>query len=129
MRLAPIAALLSLVALLALTATDADAAKKKKKASVLKGSVVSVTAASGTTPAKLTVKVGGKKNTAGKEEQVTVANDAKIERVTGKKGQQQTTAATFDAVRAGAKVTVHVRAGGGHVADRIEIKGGKKKVT
>src|SRR5262245_453113 len=99
--------------------------KKKKNAKGLTGSVVSVKKENDKTT--LTVKTKGKKGAEGKEETVTLGKDTKIEKVSGKKGQQQTSAATVSDLTTGANVTVFRNKD--NQVDRVAIAGKKKKNT
>jgi hypothetical protein len=104
------------------------AAKKKKKNSVVAGSVLSVQAeADGSGKITVKTKANKKKMTEGKEVTVSIPKDAKIERVTGKKGAQQRNTGTFSDVRTGSSVVIHTAPGSANQAASLEIKKGKKK--
>ncbi len=112
-------------------ATEAQKKKKKKKAgSVLTGQVVKVQK---DTSAKelgtLTVKTAAKKKGAsGKETQIHIAKDTKIEKVAkAKKGRKKNTPAEFAALAKGERVLIHTKPGQPNQADRVIILASAKK--
>jgi hypothetical protein len=109
---------LVVVAALIVIGTTSEAAQKKKGAVV--GVVIDVQKDS------LKVITKAKKGIAGEEKTVSITKDTKIEKVTGKKGQQEKAPATLENIQKGAQVAVYLRGDQPTQAERIEIVAKKK---
>jgi hypothetical protein len=122
-------------ALVLALAGGASAGKKGKKGKhPVKGVVESVEKSSDKDAGTITVKVTAKKKKgtapagAAVEKKIQISEATKIEKVSGKKGQKETKAATLSDVQKGSRVRVTLKAGQDQVAEKIEFKSkGKKK--
>ena len=122
-------------ALVLALAGGASAAKKGKKGKhPVKGVVESVEKSSGKDAGTITVKVTPRKKKgtapagASVEKKIQISEATKIEKVSGKKGQKETKAATLSDVQKGSRVRVTLKAGPDQAAEKIEFKSkGKKK--
>jgi hypothetical protein len=117
-------------------ASDSLAAKaKKKKQAGLTGVVTAVEPGkdSNKDGGTVTIKTfAGKKKanaaTNGEEKKFLVTKGTTIEKVSGKKGQQETKTATFADIQNGARVVVTLKTGvEGSPAEKVQILEGKKK--
>jgi hypothetical protein len=123
----------ALLLVLALAATASAAGKGKKKAAKpIKGVIVAVDQDQGKDTGTITVQVQkGKKadaNTPAEEKKITITGTTKLAKLSGKKGQKQTTDAAFKDLAKDEHVVI--KASGGS-ADTVTIvqKGKKAKKT
>ena len=123
-----ILSVLSLVGFLAFGNSTTEAAQKKKKGKALHGVATEVTAdKKESNLGTLTVKTKGKKGAPGADKTIQVTKDTKIEKVTGKKGEKQRTAAAFSDLGQGQNLIVHLNPNQPDQAARVEIIAKKKK--
>jgi hypothetical protein len=120
---------LALVASASAAGGKGGAGKKGKKARAVHGVVVSVAADKDkSTSGTVTVKVRHGKKKAGNvtetEKKFTVNDSTKIEKVSGKKGQLQTTAVSLGDLKEGTKVVVTAK---GDTAEQIKFRAKKAK--
>ena len=130
MRAASVLVSFSLAVLFTLAVSDADAAKKKK-ATTLKGKIVSVTKVEDKENelGQLTIKTKVKKGGEAKEVKIDVLKTTTVEKVVGKKGDKKHEAAAFADLKTGQNVVVQLRAGQATQADKVEFVAKKKKAT
>jgi hypothetical protein len=120
----------SLLLVLALVTTVSAAGKGKKKGTKpVRGVVVSVQKDDGKDTGTITVRVQqGKKKAAADtppvEKKFTISDKTKIEKITGKKGQKETTAAKLGDVTEKSRVIVKST---GDAVDSVSIVGKAKK--
>ncbi len=124
MRLASLVVALSLILLLIAGTSDAGGAKKKAKK--LKGTIVSVEATANSTDSGFITVKTGKKGAQGTELKIEVTSSTKIESVKGKKGDKQSSPATFSDLAMGKKVLIYRSPGSETQAASIAIIAGKK---